>query len=453
MNYPHDFSLIKDEDNKIRNEMYNMKLYEDSYYRLVKILGLKDSPIKEYIDNIFGKYLCNGKIVVAGGACLEMHPELDYETRDIDVFFTCMKEEAIDIIKEISSGEFGWKVMLTGNSVSMQCTDIFYQIQFILRLYKSPMEVVYGFDLDASGILYNGQDMYMTKRTEYSLEHKVNYFDPERSSMSYVNRLMKYALRGFKIEMPILDTYLIDHTSIMNDIRSMCVRFLKGNYPDYDCDSHYLHESSIVYKRLARICGMEAFKEFIDMNMFIKDVDQLYLKNIHNECDYDEIADEYMRREYTYPEQLFLIDNYVYPLASVNDNQMLGLIANILNERSFKRSIKEIYCNDEVSHYDTSDRASSLKIKYMDEGCIAKDEVSKLILAHTMGIIIKDRSLTYSDYSQKITQEQSMNDHNEIEYSSLKFNDVDPMTQCTGTFSPMPITQLDCYIRSSPYII
>lgn len=60
-----------------------------------------------------------------------------------------------------------------------------------------------GESIDCSGVIYDGQDLWATKRAMYSIENKVNWFDPDRMSPSYVYRLCKYMRRGYEIRVPL----------------------------------------------------------------------------------------------------------------------------------------------------------------------------------------------------------------------------------------------------------
>lgn len=80
------------------------------------------------------------------------------------------------------------------------------KIQFVLRTYTSPTEVVHGFDLDCVGFIYvvaTGK-LYATRRALLSVKCMENWFDPSRSSPSYDWRLIKYKKRGFRIILPHL---------------------------------------------------------------------------------------------------------------------------------------------------------------------------------------------------------------------------------------------------------
>jgi hypothetical protein len=72
-----------------------------------------------------------------------------------------------------------------------------FEIQIIMRLYQSPAEIIYGFDVDCCGILYDGEKFYCTERGKYSHDNKINHFDIDRMSKSYCYRMAKYKSRLF----------------------------------------------------------------------------------------------------------------------------------------------------------------------------------------------------------------------------------------------------------------
>jgi hypothetical protein len=78
-------------------------------------------------------------------------------------------------------------------------------VQIILRLYKSPAEVLMGFDLDSCAIMYDGEDVFSLPRCVRALRYQMNMVDSTRQSKSYVHRLIKYAKRGFAVGVPGLD--------------------------------------------------------------------------------------------------------------------------------------------------------------------------------------------------------------------------------------------------------
>ncbi|KAI9217735.1 hypothetical protein BC828DRAFT_390400 [Blastocladiella britannica] len=83
-------------------------------------------------------------------------------------------------------------------------------IQIVLRLYKSPAEVLMGFDVDASAVGFDGTAVYCTPRTHMALVTQTNSVDMSRRSPTYESRLAKYAQRGYQVRVPGLRRDLID---------------------------------------------------------------------------------------------------------------------------------------------------------------------------------------------------------------------------------------------------
>lgn len=231
MKYPHDFWIIKLRDNWIRDNFYRLKLFEENpYYGLYKI------PCKESINSDANmnsrrpewKFPIEKGAFIAGGAALYMAGySRKYHINDIDMFFT---SEDIAIRQMNAIAEFNKKliqasdmtrdkdewiekeslVFKTDQSISTRILfdtgygyiQPKYKVQYILRLYSCPSEIIHGFDLDCCGVLWDGENLWATQRTLYALRNKVNWFDPERASPSYAFRLAKYSHRGFEIRLP-----------------------------------------------------------------------------------------------------------------------------------------------------------------------------------------------------------------------------------------------------------
>ena len=76
-------------------------------------------------------------------------------------------------------------------------------VQVVLRIYKSPAEVLYGFDVDACCVAYDGQAVWAIPRARRALNGMVNVADCDRQSYTYEMRLLKYAYRGFTVVVPV----------------------------------------------------------------------------------------------------------------------------------------------------------------------------------------------------------------------------------------------------------
>uniref|UniRef100_A0A6C0BP97 Uncharacterized protein n=1 Tax=viral metagenome TaxID=1070528 RepID=A0A6C0BP97_9ZZZZ len=204
LGYDLKFYSVRLHDRWIRDMMYPLKLYENDLYDLEE-LDLDAVRFMRYLllEGPRGRrivsYMKSGDIVIAGGACVSFMK--DRRLKDIDIFFTCSEERAREILNDITDeGDIG-SCWLTERATSVHSLNA----QFIHRLYRSKSEVVHGFDLDSCGILFNGVKFYCTRRAKFSLDNNINYFDPDRSSPSYIHRLVKYSERGFRVEIPSIN--------------------------------------------------------------------------------------------------------------------------------------------------------------------------------------------------------------------------------------------------------
>jgi len=78
-------------------------------------------------------------------------------------------------------------------------------VQIILRRHACVGDVVFGFDVDACQLAYDGSAVYATPSAARAFRTGINIADPERSSNAYEKRLAKYATRGFAVGVPGLE--------------------------------------------------------------------------------------------------------------------------------------------------------------------------------------------------------------------------------------------------------
>ena len=60
------------------------------------------------------------------------------------------------------------------------------------RLYKSPAEVLMGFDIDCATVGYDGKRVWSLPRFHRAITKQYNLVDVSRRSTTYESRLMKY---------------------------------------------------------------------------------------------------------------------------------------------------------------------------------------------------------------------------------------------------------------------
>jgi len=232
MNYPLDYWMIKLKDNWIRDSFYKLKLCEDPYYRLVEIPVERHLRLYRYskdgetFDADAGDRISDygteckpiklgGPVYVAGGAALWVGGYID-TVEDVDLFVVADEGTANKYTSSYTMYHCDNVSNIGGEIESLNgpSTLEYKKIQLIHRLYKSPAQIIYGFDLDCVGVLYDGKSLWATERALYSLREKMNWFDPSRASPSYIYRLAKYKSRGFDIGLPLFSDSNLNRDAI-----------------------------------------------------------------------------------------------------------------------------------------------------------------------------------------------------------------------------------------------
>lgn len=98
----------------------------------------------------------------------------------------------------------------TKNTISIVSQYPNRTIQIVLRLYRSPAEILHGFDVDCACVGFDGQRVWAAPRALVSLITQSNAIDITRRSTTYETRLAKYSDRSFEVYYPSLDRKCID---------------------------------------------------------------------------------------------------------------------------------------------------------------------------------------------------------------------------------------------------
>lgn len=184
----------------------------------------RESFLKNFED--FSRGILKGiswdNIFVAGGSVLgplmnigEKTRALSFKDSDIDIFvYGLTPEKALEKVEEIffkiqantnASGE----IVRTKNSVTIIGQYPVRHVQIVLRLYKSPAEILMGFDVDCCALGFDGTDVWALPRAARALSKRYNLVDMTRRSLTYETRLYKYAKRGFAVAVPGLMRHMI----------------------------------------------------------------------------------------------------------------------------------------------------------------------------------------------------------------------------------------------------
>ena len=150
-------------------------------------------------------------VFAAGGSvlhCLEaFHDQPTNNTSDVDLFIYGLSEAAANNkIKEIYNAilvNTPQAAIVRGkHAVTIIQEYPTRHIQIVLRLYKSPAEILMGFDIDCCSVGFDGTAVWATPRALRALNQRTNRVDLSRRSLTYEVRLYKYAKRGFAVSLP-----------------------------------------------------------------------------------------------------------------------------------------------------------------------------------------------------------------------------------------------------------
>ena len=220
-----------------------------------------------------------------------------------------------------------------------------FQIQFILRIYANPCQILSGFDIDASAIGFNAFGIYALPRFIRSIKHQYILLDPDRESSSYTYRLIKYSIRGFRIAVPQL--YLNSH--IYTDIDELLLKMNKNTNELHGVDKLLKCEIMKKLYKPYKICGcLDAFICTCDktkpLSYYLKlNIDKSYqtrntiesfeeiLKIISSLK--DEIIDELNNIDENVLTNnnittLFLFNNYIFPYVMKRSMKSIKLLNN-----------------------------------------------------------------------------------------------------------------------------
>lgn len=169
---------------------------------------------------------------IAGGAvfsCL-----FDCHKSDIDLFLHGLThEEAVEYTRQFCAG---LSLTRTPNSLTMETAGEILQI--VLRLYKTPSEVIHGFDVDCCCMGFDGERVWLTERCLRSLRRGYNVVSFDRLSPSYEHRLVKYGTRGMAVKIPEFDLSKVD----MNAIHSVFTHRVPGGGNNMSSSYRYIRE-------------------------------------------------------------------------------------------------------------------------------------------------------------------------------------------------------------------
>eukprot|EP01112_Ceratiomyxa_fruticulosa_P018058 TRINITY_DN5726_c0_g1_i2.p1 TRINITY_DN5726_c0_g1~~TRINITY_DN5726_c0_g1_i2.p1 ORF type:complete len:905 (-),score=210.35 TRINITY_DN5726_c0_g1_i2:202-2916(-) len=208
-------------------------------------------------------------VFIAGGAvqaCLLTRNIEEYQSSDIDMFFYGMNSDAeannklrhiYDVIQNnvqknakkdvqqvgfsrFKKGSEGVVVVRSFRAVTILGEYPNRHVQIILRHYRSPAEVLLGFDIDSCTVGFDGNRVWAMERFQRAITKGYNLVNETRRSLTYETRLLKYSKRGFAVAVPDLDKARVDRELFnrwdLKNIQGMSKLLL---YEYYDIQSRF----------------------------------------------------------------------------------------------------------------------------------------------------------------------------------------------------------------------
>ena len=413
--YMYDVEIIpmKMHDDWVRDNLYKLELWKDPFYDLMEIPIVGDR-VQETLDKV---KLVDGSYI-AGGAAMYMAGWIDVH-KDIDIFFTnknALSEILLLECKSISD-EFGHSFYVSKNAV-----DISYHVQGILRLYKAPTEIVHGFDVDCCGILYDhlSGKLWATKRAYWSFKNKMNIFDPERASPSYIPRLVKYMRRGYDIFVPFFTQLKIDEDAVQK-------------WKDKVKEQYFENISHDIV-----VIDEDDIGKFTSLPDKYKKVD---VYSAYDEPVYVPLPDKYyVLFDEKYKNRIFIRDFELEGMSLIDLSYPWGQMVRYIGEpynSSTNESNQDILFLAKVLHVYGSRRSLKLSDYESDLGD-------------------KFRRLSNDELSEREVDEllPKFTCKNDVLHSpEIKWKEQNPMEQVTSTFNPQPIPDLKEWLRESQFFM
>jgi hypothetical protein len=179
----------------------------------------------------FLKLIDMDNLLLAGGACQQALTGTIEEDTDYDFFLVGIKTPKLandrirKFFRDISARYVVSAAVRTGSALTYIVRDVTsyttrHTIQFILRLYDSPSQVLLGFDMGSCAVGYDGTDFLFTPLSQFAYSMGHNIVDPLHRSTTYERRLAKYWRRGFGIIMPHLGELTVQPQPTWDGLRT-----------------------------------------------------------------------------------------------------------------------------------------------------------------------------------------------------------------------------------------
>jgi len=222
----------------------------------------------------------NGHLFVAGGCVLKslMQKQKNFIDSDYDIFIITRDEKvAIEMITNlyewVKKTCYKYFIISTNNAITFVTERGDFQI--ILRLYHSIEQVLYGFDIDACCIGFNGEDIISTPRGILSLKRKTILAIGWRQSETMAYRCYKYSNRGFDIAIPGVTDY--EFNNVKDGTNTILAKIIKRSFVRNSSDyGEVIPKNDCFEKIKERILSLMIFGLYPNINIITQDILEVY---------------------------------------------------------------------------------------------------------------------------------------------------------------------------------
>ena len=194
-------------------------------YMMIGIGAIFTLTSKEIIQQLNKDLRLKGidwtNLVLAGGRIARTIASEKSIYADYDLFITTVNEElartAIRNVYDTLVKHNHVQIWRSDKTITFYCTDgkhDMFEVQIIMKLHNSIVEVLSAFDLDSSAVAWDGNKLYCLPRFMRAYSLGYNLICPSRNSYNYGPRLRKYMGMGFRVAVVgIVDGIVVSPTS------------------------------------------------------------------------------------------------------------------------------------------------------------------------------------------------------------------------------------------------
>ena len=157
---------------------------------------------KEYIEDKFPEFPYENILMAGGHICAMLSSAYTGVSNsiDLDLFIYGIKDKDVANRKlEQLISYFGETHGIYSLNISKSCVSLQLgnrmRIDIVLRLYNTKSEILHGFDIGASAVGWDGEEILFTTLSKFTYDYQTIIVDLSRRSTTFEKRLVKYVNR------------------------------------------------------------------------------------------------------------------------------------------------------------------------------------------------------------------------------------------------------------------